>query len=259
MTTATEAAPSVRPGIISKLRNLGLAFCFIALIASNVASFVSSAFNAFVGDLLAAAGFVTAYHLLKSDNMKLKKTVATHKTVNAKMQRAIDKYGVAVKKYQSVAAAQQADIAKKSKTIGKYKIAVGKYQAAVSKATTSMHLQQKELIDFKNRVAVRQLPAQKAGKAIASRTVKVAKTGIARLPAEALPYVGVVVLVGGIAYDINSMCHNMEDLNALYESCGMADRVDEGWMQYLCNPPIPSADQILSKLPSTTEMLQMVQ
>lgn len=192
------------PMRFQKLKRVGLALCLVGLVASNIATVTSSALNALIGDFLSAIGIATAYHLISTDNAKLKKTITV----------------------------QRAAIAKRDAAIGKYKVAVRKYQTAVI-------AQKAAFADFKSRIALKRAPAKKAARSIANRTVRVAKVAVARIPAESIPYIGIGVLLAGTAYDLKSMCTNMQDLNVVYESCGLEDRVEEGWMNYICHPPIP--------------------
>ncbi len=61
-----------------------------------------------------------------------------------------------------------------------------------------------------------------AGENIRQRTVKSAAANIGSLPAEAVPYLGWAVVVGVTDYELMLACENLRELEALYDSLGVA-------------------------------------
>lgn len=238
MTIQAPEDSAAREGPARGFRGFFVGICFVALIASNVASLFSSAFNEVMGSFLDAAGFVTAYHLLKLDNGTLKTTVAAQRAVKGRLQKAVAEYGVAVKNYKKALSIRRADIARKSAALSKAAAALEKSAKELRKASEVNRRFHKRLASIE---ALRSR-ARDAGKRISQRTFRVAKAEVARIPAEGIPFVGAAVLVAGVAYDLHAMCQSMEDLDDLYQNCGMDDRVDQGWVKYICHPPIPTLD-----------------
>ncbi len=86
--------------------------------------------------------------------------------------------------------------------------------------------------------------AQRFGRRLTTRTGKLVATSIAELPAEAIPLLGIPVLIAATAYEIKMACDTLDDLDTLYAELGMDDRIDKGVMGEVCNPVIPSAQQL---------------
>lgn len=76
------------------------------------------------------------------------------------------------------------------------------------------HLNQKLNTLNQKQKRLQKLVSTKASN-ISKRIRATTLAGLKRMPAEAVPVVGLSVLLGGIAYDISQGCHNMEELNQI--------------------------------------------
>jgi hypothetical protein len=85
----------------------------------------------------------------------------------------------------------------------------------------------------------RRASAKRFGTRLVSRTKRVAAAGIARIPAESLPLVGITVLLAGTAYELYEACEGLKDLDQLYSDIGMSEEVPNDVMHSVCNPELP--------------------
>lgn len=109
----------------------------------------------------------------------------------------------------------------------------GAISTAFGVATVTEALQSKikkhELAAKKRKVA-----ARKFGTRLAVRTKRVAAASIASVPAEAIPFLGVGVLVAGTAYELYEACESMKDLGELYAGLGMEHEVPRDVVREVC-------------------------
>ena len=117
---------------------------------------------------------------------------------------------------QTVADVMSQRVASKEKVIKQQKTAAVKRKAAVRK--------------FGNRLSV--------------RTKRVATRSIAAIPAEAIPYLGIAVLITGTAYELYEACQSIKDLEELYGDLGMDEAPPEDAMTAACDPQLPSASAV---------------
>ncbi len=80
----------------------------------------------------------------------------------------------------------------------------------------------------------RKVVARKFGTRLASRTKRVAAASVAAIPAEAIPFLDVGVLVAGTAYELYEACESMKDLDELYAWPGMEDEVPGDVVSEVC-------------------------
>jgi hypothetical protein len=66
----------------------------------------------------------------------------------------------------------------------------------------------------------RKVAARKFGTSLATRTKRVAAASVASIPAEAIPFLGVGLMVAGTAYELYEACESMRDLDELYAGLG---------------------------------------
>ena len=92
---------------------------------------------------------------------------------------------------------------------------------------------------MKRRVATR-----KFGARLASRTKRVAAKSIAAIPAEAIPFIGVAVIVADTSYELYAACQNIKDLDQLYTEFVMSDETPDDAMHSVCNPVLPNAGDV---------------
>lgn len=96
----------------------------------------------------------------------------------------------------------------------------------------------------KARAIKRKAATRRFGTRLASRTKRVVGKSIAAIPAEAVPFLGVAVLVADTGYEIYAACETMHDLDTLYVELGMADETPDDALQTACNPELPDADEV---------------
>ena len=80
----------------------------------------------------------------------------------------------------------------------------------------------------------RKAATRKFGTRLATRTKRVAAASVAAIPAEAIPFLGVGVLVAGTAYELYEACESMKDLDELYAGLGMADELPGDVVREVC-------------------------
>ncbi len=85
----------------------------------------------------------------------------------------------------------------------------------------------------------RKVVARKFGTRLAGRTKRVAAASIATLPAEALPLIGISVILAGTAYELYEACESMRDLEELYAGLGMDDSVPDDVLHSVCEAQLP--------------------
>jgi hypothetical protein len=156
--------------IITWTKRLFLALSFLALIATNVLTLTSTAFNAALSGLMSTA------------------------------------FGV-----QTVSDALRGKLDAKNKTIKKHTAAQAKRKAAT----------------------------RKFGKRLASRTKRVAAASVAAIPGEAIPFLGVTLLIAGTSYELYEACNSLKDLDELYTGMGMADETPDDVLHSVCDPSFP--------------------
>ena len=73
---------------------------------------------------------------------------------------------------------------------------------------------------------------------------RVTSAGIATDPGEAIPFLGVGILVAGTAYELHEVCDSMRDLDRFYAGLGMEDEVAVDLVRKACGVDSgPSAAQ----------------
>jgi hypothetical protein len=90
----------------------------------------------------------------------------------------------------------------------------------------------------------RKAATRKFGKRLASRTKRVAAKSIAAIPAEAIPFVGVAVLIADTSYELYAACENLRDLDQLYADLEMNDEIPDDTAHTACNPELPDAGEV---------------
>lgn len=107
-------------------------------------------------------------------------------------------------------------------------------------------IRQQKATDARRRVA-----ARKFGKRLAARTRRVAAKSVATLPAEAIPVLGVTVLIADTGYELYAACETVRDLEQFYAELGLATPPPDT-LHKLCEqgPPLPggSLDETVRRL-----------
>ena len=73
----------------------------------------------------------------------------------------------------------------------------------------------------------RKAATRRFGTRLASRTKRVAAASMAAIPGEAIPLIGLSLLIAGTSYE-------------LYSDMGMADETPDDVLHSVCNPPLPN-------------------
>lgn len=106
-------------------------------------------------------------------------------------------------------------------------------------AARDMKIEKQKASAIKRQVATRNF-----GTRLASRTKRVAAKSIAAIPAEAIPFVGVAVLIADTGYELYAACETMRDLDAFYLEMGVQAEVSGDAIHAACNPRLPDAGAV---------------
>ena len=90
----------------------------------------------------------------------------------------------------------------------------------------------------------RKAATRRFGTRLASRTKRVAAESIAAIPGEAIPLLGLSLLIAGTSYELYEACNSIKDLNELYLDMGMADETPDDVLHSVCDPSWPNAGKI---------------
>jgi len=119
----------------------------------------------------------------------------------------------------------------------------GLMSTALGVQTVSDALRSK--VDTKKKITKnRKVATRKFGTKVAKRTKKLVATTLAEIPGEAIPLLGIPILLAATAYEIKLACKNLDDLDQLYSNMGMADETPDDVMHSVCNPTLPDAGKV---------------
>ena len=110
-------------------------------------------------------------------------------------------------------------------------------QSRIATQNTTIKKQQTSAIN-------RKATTRRFGTRLTSRTKRVAAKSIAAIPAEAIPFIGVAVLIADTGYELYAACETVKDLDQLYVELGMADAVADDAMHSVCQPELPDAGEV---------------
>jgi len=100
-------------------------------------------------------------------------------------------------------------------------------------------------VDAKKKIIKnRKLATRKFGTKVTARTKKLVATTLAEIPGQAIPLLGIPILLAATAYEIKLACENLDDLDQLYSDMGMADETPDGVMHSVCDPQLPDAGEV---------------
>ena len=71
---------------------------------------------------------------------------------------------------------------------------------------------------------------------------------IAAIPAEAIPFLGVAVLIADNGYELYAACETMRDLDELYLELGVGGEESGDAVHTVCNPELPDPKRSVEKL-----------
>lgn len=96
----------------------------------------------------------------------------------------------------------------------------------------------------KHSAITRKAATRKFGARLASRTRRVVGKSIAAIPAEAVPFLGVAVLVADTGYEVYAACETLRDLDELYTALEITDARTDDALSSACHPRLPRSDQV---------------
>lgn len=101
----------------------------------------------------------------------------------------------------------------------------------------SAQLHSREAALARNQAAALQRKAatRRFGQSLVARSRRVAARGIAAIPVESVPYIGIAAIVAGTAYELYAMCQTMTDLSTLYAELGVDDEIPPDLVERVCN------------------------
>ena len=100
-------------------------------------------------------------------------------------------------------------------------------------------------VDVRNKtIKSRKLATRKFGSKVTRRTKKLVATTLAEIPGEAIPFLGIPILLAATAYEIKLACENLDDLDQLYSDMGMADETPDDVMHSVCHPTMPDPGNV---------------
>ena len=70
-----------------------------------------------------------------------------------------------------------------------------------------------------------------------------AAKSIAAIPAEAIPFLGITVLIADTGYELYAACETMRDLDELYLELGVQEDGAGGAVHSVCDPDLPDAGE----------------
>ena len=96
-------------------------------------------------------------------------------------------------------------------------------------------------VDARNKtIKNRKMATRKFGTKVTKRTKKLVATTLAEISGEAIPLLGIPILLAATAYEITLACENLDDLNQLYSDMAMADKTPDDVMHSVCYPKLPA-------------------
>lgn len=90
----------------------------------------------------------------------------------------------------------------------------------------------------------RKAATRRFGTRLTSRTKRVAAKSIAAIPAEAIPFLGVAVLIADTGYELYAACETITDLDQLYADMGISGETPDDVMHSVCDPELPHAGEV---------------
>ena len=85
----------------------------------------------------------------------------------------------------------------------------------------------------------RRAATRRFGTRLMSRTRRVAAESVAAIPGEAIPFLGIILLIAGTSYELYEACNSIRDLDQLYADMGMDEEIPDDVLRSVCNPALP--------------------
>ena len=117
--------------------------------------------------------------------------------------------------------------------------------ADLQNTTHVLTTENKKLMETNAEMKIKNKEAAKLSKRISTRTLKGAVRNAAVAPAEAIPNVGLAVILGVTAYELADACATMKDIKTLNSLLGDKTAIDENTV---CGIQTPTKEAILNTL-----------
>lgn len=78
------------------------------------------------------------------------------------------------------------------------------------------------------------------GRNLVSRSKRIAVVTLAEIPAGAIPFAGVAVLVTGAAWELKQLCDGLKEMESLYRGMDIDEPIEDDALQVVCHPKLPS-------------------
>lgn len=112
--------------------------------------------------------------------------------------------------------------------------------STVSGALRSKVAAQNRAITRHQAAAVKHKAAtRRFGARLTNRTRRVAAESIAAIPGEAIPFLGISLLIAGTSYELYEACNSIRELDQLYADMGMDEEIPDDVLRSVCNPSLP--------------------
>jgi len=92
--------------------------------------------------------------------------------------------------------------------------------------------------------AKRKVATKNFGTKFRARTRRVAARSIGAIPAEAIPYLGIGVVLATTGYELYEACQGLIDLEELYTALEIETATDEEAMRTVCQPELPDPAKV---------------
>jgi len=225
----SSASSPVQPGMgsrfLARIKMPILIMIIVGLVITNVLSLIDDAFHSaaygVVGSVLGVGAIMMAADLLRnSPTMKRRSDV----------QKATGTIEAEKKAILAAKAGKHAALERSHKVIEAERAAITKVRDEIQEKTARRAA---ATTSFANKVSV--------------RTVKNVSRNVASMAAEALPYVGIGVMVGITALDIKDACDTLKDMNELKAAFDLP-KEDES---VVCRMKVPTVQDVLTSIKTT--------
>lgn len=217
--------PPLKMSLGARLRLVALATTFLGLITSNLLSLADDRFHSAAYDLLTTLGSLAGQTVL-SKMAAHSPTAAVEKKVTNVTQRLKKDYADLDAKYKGLDTTHNS------------------LQAKYSKLDTTYNSLQTKHATLETKTVKRTEALKKFSSNTMARVAKNKTVELASLPERAIPYAGIAVMLGITAYEINSDCELLKEINSL----GQESEIAPLDTNTVCGFKVPSTDEVWSRV-----------
>ncbi len=197
-------------------RNILLVIGLAISLAVNVASFTVNAVSTAISTVVEG---VTGVKTLVSSVFQSEADLATERLSAKNLKKELAETVAKLKAERVIRIAAEEELGRLRRIAGKKKVMIDGAEKTVEEAvalTTSR---------------------------VRNRTVKLAAADLTATAGQAIPWIGVGVVVAATAYDLDMSCQTMKDMKAL-EQASDPTAVDDGDVSQVCGMKVPTADEV---------------